>query len=145
MLFRSRKPFVVKIVGDYAWEQGRQRFGIDMSLDVFVKTKRVPYAVWFLRRIQTGVARRASVVIVPSEYLKNIVVLWGISADKVRVIYNATSRETLGTVPEAVVALPRPLVVTAGRLVSWKHIDGDRKSTRLNSSHIPLSRMPSSA
>ena len=24
-------------------------------------------------------------------------------------------------------------------------IDGDRKSTRLNSSHIPLSRMPSSA
>ena len=25
------------------------------------------------------------------------------------------------------------------------HYDGDRKSTRLNSSHIPLSRMPSSA
>ena len=25
------------------------------------------------------------------------------------------------------------------------HMDGDRKSTRLNSSHIPLSRMPSSA
>ena len=24
-------------------------------------------------------------------------------------------------------------------------VDGDRKSTRLNSSHIPLSRMPSSA
>ena len=28
-----------------------------------------------------------------------------------------------------------------GDLVKWK----DRKSTRLNSSHIPLSRMPSSA
>ena len=25
------------------------------------------------------------------------------------------------------------------------HVYGDRKSTRLNSSHIPLSRMPSSA
>ena len=25
------------------------------------------------------------------------------------------------------------------------YVDGDRKSTRLNSSHIPLSRMPSSA
>src|ERR1051326_9614913 len=30
----------------------------------------------------------------------------------------------------------------AGELL---HGDGDRKSTRLNSSHIPLSRMPSSA
>ena len=27
----------------------------------------------------------------------------------------------------------------------WLSIRGDRKSTRLNSSHIPLSRMPSSA
>ena len=26
-----------------------------------------------------------------------------------------------------------------------RYLEGDRKSTRLNSSHIPLSRMPSSA
>ena len=29
--------------------------------------------------------------------------------------------------------------------LSLSRYDGDRKSTRLNSSHIPLSRMPSSA
>ena len=29
--------------------------------------------------------------------------------------------------------------------VVWPHVSTDRKSTRLNSSHIPLSRMPSSA
>ena len=29
--------------------------------------------------------------------------------------------------------------------LSESFVDGDRKSTRLNSSHIPLSRMPSSA
>ena len=28
---------VVKIVGDYAWEQGQQRFGIKESLDDFIK------------------------------------------------------------------------------------------------------------
>src|ERR1051326_6113053 len=33
-------------------------------------------------------------------------------------------------------------MVAAGRKIRWV---GDRKSTRLNSSHIPLSRMPSSA
>ena len=30
-------------------------------------------------------------------------------------------------------------------LVAWNQGESDRKSTRLNSSHIPLSRMPSSA
>ena len=29
--------------------------------------------------------------------------------------------------------------------ITWNGLAGDRKSTRLNSSHIPLSRMPSSA
>jgi glycosyltransferase involved in cell wall biosynthesis len=29
-----RKPFVVKIVGDFAWEQGRQRFGITRTRTV---------------------------------------------------------------------------------------------------------------
>ena len=33
----------------------------------------------------------------------------------------------------------------AGSCVAGNNFDGDRKSTRLNSSHIPLSRMPSSA
>ena len=39
--------------------------------------------------------------------------------------------------------LAQPVVVIDGRLndAAWR----DRKSTRLNSSHIPLSRMPSSA
>ena len=31
------------------------------------------------------------------------------------------------------------------RLMVWSPSEEDRKSTRLNSSHIPLSRMPSSA
>src|SRR3989344_9578793 len=28
---KAKKPFVVKIVGDYAWEQGIQRFGITQT------------------------------------------------------------------------------------------------------------------
>ena len=35
-----RKSFLLKIVGDYAWEQGRQRYGVEGSLDDFV-SKRV--------------------------------------------------------------------------------------------------------
>ncbi|MBU6388635.1 glycosyltransferase family 4 protein [Patescibacteria group bacterium] len=121
---RAGKPFLVKIVGDYAWEQGQQRFGVTENLDEFVNTERVPFPVRWLRRIQTRVARGAAKVIVPSEYLKHIVTAWGIPEEDMEVIYNAVPLEELGTVPEAVATLPRPLIVTAGRLVPWKHMDG---------------------
>ena len=119
-----KKPFVVKIVGDYAWEQGRQRFGVTVSLDEFIKTKRVPFFVWLLRRVETGVARRARGVIVPSKYLREVIVAWGISPQKIHIIYNAAPIPAeVGTVPSTVEALPRPLVVSIGRLVPWKNIE----------------------
>ena len=74
-----RKPLVVKIVGDYAWEQGTQRFGITDTLDDFVvKPARHPF-VLLLRSTQRMVARRAKHIIVPSAYLKRIVTAWGIT------------------------------------------------------------------
>lgn len=121
---KLKKPFVVKIVGDYAWEQGQQRFGITQNLDEFVNTENVPFTVRLLRRIQTRVARSATRIIVPSEYLKGIVAAWGIPPEKIEIIYNAVSVDTIGEVPESVKKMSRPLVVTAARLVAWKGIDG---------------------
>jgi glycosyltransferase involved in cell wall biosynthesis len=121
---KAGKPFVVKIVGDYAWEQGQQRFGVTQNLDEFIKTKNVASPVRVFRLIQTHVAESATRVIVPSEYLKGIVMAWGILAEHIQVIYNAVPLEEIGWVPESLAALPRPLVVTAGRLVPWKHMTG---------------------
>lgn len=121
---KTGKPLVVKIVGDYAWEQGQQRFGVTADLDSFVKMSEVPLGVRVFREIQTYVARGASRIIVPSEYLKTIVVAWGIAAEKVSVIYNAVPLGELGIVPATVTTLSRPLAVTAGRLVPWKNVEG---------------------
>ena len=120
----ARKPFLVKVVGDYAWEQGTQRFGITETLDEFVERKKVPFAVRVLRSIQSRVAQKAVRVIVPSEYLKRIVMTWGVDLEKMQVIYNAVSLEEGGSAPSSVRALARPLIVTAGRLVPWKHVEG---------------------
>lgn len=120
---KADKPFVVKIVGDYAWEQGRQRFGITADLDGFVRTLQNNFFVRRLQTVQTRVARSAARVIVPSEYLKKIVMQWGIPAEKIEVIYNAVPDAPLGTVPSAVRALPKPLYVSIGRLVPWKGFD----------------------
>lgn len=122
---RAKKPFVVKIVGDYAWEQGCQRCGVSANLDEFVTLRDVPLLVRVLRYVQRRVAEGAARIIVPSDYLKRIVKTWGaIEDERFAVIPNVVSLEEMGTVPEAVTALPRPWVVTAGRLVPWKHIDG---------------------
>ncbi len=116
----SRKPFVVKVVGDYAWEQGRQRFGIATTLDEFVQTKHAPFPLNMFKWIQTRVAKSAKRVIVPSAYLQEIIETWGIPKQKITVIHNAIRAEAGGAVPPSVVALPRPLVISIGRLVPWK-------------------------
>ncbi|MDB4992523.1 MAG: putative glycosyltransferase, partial [Parcubacteria group bacterium] len=118
------KTFVVKIVGDYAWEQGVQRFGIKDSLDTFVRKGRVPFAVATLRAVQTHVAKSATNVIVPSNYLKGIITAWGVAPSKIKVIYNAIELEEGGVVPEEVTRAASPKIVTIGRLVPWKRIEG---------------------
>lgn len=120
----ARKKFLLKVVGDYAWEQGRARYGVAEDLDTFITMRSAPLPVRVLRWVERFVARRATRVIVPSEYLKTIVRAWGVPEKRIEVIYNAVSVETLGSVPAQVIALPRPLYVTAGRLVPWKHVDG---------------------
>lgn len=115
---KARKPFVVKVVGDYAWEQGQQRFGVTQNLDDFVRTPDVPFSVRMLRRIQMRVARSATRVIVPSEYLKGIVATWGISQEKMEVIYNAVEVSVISTPPKE--RAPGFFIVSSGRRVPWK-------------------------
>lgn len=120
----ARKPFVVKVVGDYAWEQGVQRYGVAATLDEFILNKRVPVQVAFLRSVQTFVAKRAKVVLVPSEYLKRVALSWGVPEYKFAVIANAMRHEEAGTLPSEVRTLPYPHIVSVGRLVPWKNMQG---------------------
>jgi len=119
-----RKPLVVKVVGDYAWEQGTQRCGVTDTLDDFVaKPVRHPF-VLILRSIQRAVARHAKQVIVPSVYLKRIVMAWGIPEKKISVIYNALDiatdiREEKDEI-RALLDISGRAILSAGRLVSWK-------------------------
>ncbi len=130
------KRFVVKVVGDYAWEQGTQRFGIADTLDVFVLRKNLPFPVAFLRVIQRHVARSASLVIVPSKYLQKIVETWSIGSTPVAVIHNAVTVHTNATALS--VSLPsHPYVVTVGRLVPWKQFDKVIDAVAHARTHVP--------
>ncbi|MFB6181774.1 MAG: glycosyltransferase family 4 protein [Candidatus Magasanikbacteria bacterium] len=90
----SRTPYIMKIVGDYAWEQSRQRFGVDDLLDEF-QEKRYNWKVEFFRKLQSFVTKRAEKIITPSNYLKSIVEKWGVESSKISVVYNDVSVDTI--------------------------------------------------
>ena len=117
-----RKKFVVKIIGDYAWEQGMQRFGVTDLLDIFL-TKRYGFAVEILRLFERFSAKRASRVIVPSIYLKTVVQKWGVEGKLITVIYNAVSLPDVTYSFEdarRLVHINGYIILSVGRLVPWK-------------------------
>lgn len=125
--FFSKRTYWLKIVGDYAWEQGQQRFGVADSLDDFsAKKNGYAWPVIILKKIQLAVARRAKKIIVPSQYLKKIVgENWGIDPKKIEVIYNAfDGREIILNQAEARqelnLAPTDKILISVGRLVPWK-------------------------
>ncbi|MCK5027251.1 MAG: glycosyltransferase family 4 protein [Candidatus Pacebacteria bacterium] len=118
------KKFIVKIVGDYAWEQGRQRYGVEDSLDDFV-TQKKQYAlqVRVMRWVQRHVALSAYKIVVPSEYLKKIIALWGVDSKKIFIVYNAFEKVFVNKTREELrkkLEFVSPTILSVGRLVPWK-------------------------
>ena len=122
-----KKTFLLKIVGDYAWEQGTVRFGVKESLEEFSK-KSGGYGLFVkvLKFVQKRAAFGADLVIVPSKFLKKIVSNWGIPQQQIKVIYNSfdvpkniAKKEVLREMMD----LRGKVVVSIGRLVPWKGFD----------------------
>lgn len=116
------KPFVLKIGGDYAWEQAVQRFGVGELLDEFL-CKRYGFWVEALRIIQSLVGRGAGRVIVPSAYLKGVALRWGVREHRIRVVPNAYDPPSLVHSREEAqrrIGMTGTILVSAGRLVPWK-------------------------
>ena len=113
------KKFLVRVPGDYAWEQSRQRFDVTDELDEFQK-RSYGLRVGILRVVQHFVVRSARTVVVPSGYMKNIVTGWGVK--NISVIYSSIDLASAYELPKE-----RPegfLIVSSGRRVPWKHFDG---------------------
>ncbi|MEK7084337.1 MAG: glycosyltransferase family 4 protein [Patescibacteria group bacterium] len=111
------KPLAVKVVGDYAWEQGAERFGVNDGIDAFQKKRGYGFFVEMLRMIEQWVVRRADRVIVPSDYLKTIVRGWGARPDRITLIYNAID---IMSAEEIVKPEGEQWIVSVGRLARWK-------------------------
>lgn len=122
--FIARKPFLVRLGGDYAWEQGQQRFGLQETLDEYTKARKsAPFPVRVLAAIQSFIVKRARLVIAPSEYLKGIIATWGVDPSRIRVIYSALFPLEVNDTKTAIreqLNYTGTVITTVGRLVPWK-------------------------
>jgi len=113
------KKFILKIVGDYAWEQWQQKENAKFITPTEFQNKKLDFVTELRRNVERWVARCAQRIIVPSEYLKKIVSMWGVKPEKICVIYNSFDASGVS----GKLNLSGFNIVSAGRLVSWKGFD----------------------
>ena len=113
-----RRPVVVKVVGDLIWERARNQGATDLLLDDFNRAP-LPFKWRLLRALQAWYMRRADRIITPSRYLAGVVAGWGVSRDRIDVVYNATKTGKPKPTPIA----PDHDIVAVMRLVPWKGVD----------------------
>jgi glycosyltransferase involved in cell wall biosynthesis len=120
-----RAPFVVKLAGDPAFERSLRRGLYRGSLDGFQAARLDPRGA-ALRRWRTLTVKRAAHLLCPSEYLRSVVISWGIAPDRVSVLPNAMPpppelppRDEL----RAAFGVEGPLLAFAGRLTRAKALD----------------------
>ncbi|MFH1457410.1 MAG: glycosyltransferase family 4 protein [Patescibacteria group bacterium] len=127
----TAKRLIVKIVGDYAWEQARLTHKTEQGIDDWQKNPKYKEVMVgksrLLINMQKAVVKTADKVIVPSHYLKKIVVGWGAKEDSIEVIYNNVSlpdpvEASKGEVKQQI-SVSGNILISVGRLVPWKGFD----------------------
>ena len=83
----ARRPLVVKLVADEAYERERRTGRFAGTLEQF-QTERGGLRVRLLRATRTAALRRASRVLVPSAYLRAIALGWGLDPARTTVVAN---------------------------------------------------------
>jgi glycosyltransferase involved in cell wall biosynthesis len=83
----ARRPLVVKLVADEAYERAKRRGLYDGTLDDFQRHRGGP-AVRALRATRNLLLSRVHHLVCPSEYLAGLAVSWGVPRDRVTVLPN---------------------------------------------------------
>jgi glycosyltransferase involved in cell wall biosynthesis len=121
----ARRPYVVKLTADPAFERSRRRGLVEGDVEGFQGGGGGPIAS-VLRRARNAELRRAAHVFCPSAYLRELVLSWGVPAERVSVLPNPAPdvpelpprdelRRSLG--------LNGATLAFAGRLTAQKSLD----------------------
>jgi len=118
-----KKRLILKVVGDAAWESYANRVNGFDNIEIFQR-KKYDFFTELIRETRSFVAKNADKIITPSHYLKGIISDWGVSKEKIEVIYNALgSSVDLDVSKEQAqnrIEIKGNIILSIGRLCSWK-------------------------
>jgi glycosyltransferase involved in cell wall biosynthesis len=138
-----RAPRIAKVVGDIAWERAIRKAWIPQTTDIDdFQTRAYDNLLAELGKAQRArIAQSMDAIVVPSAYLKRMVVGWGVPERKVHVVYNALPKHESGGKLDAIhgvrthmgstqtdaravlgLAADEPFLLTAARLTPWKGV-----------------------
>ncbi|MFQ5456695.1 MAG: glycosyltransferase family 4 protein [Nitrospirota bacterium] len=122
-----RKPIIMKIAGDFAWEYSITHNLVRDNIDDFQVKKYSP-RVELMKSIQRFYVKNAKVIITPGNYLKKMISNWGIEEEKIKVINNFIdidrySRPMSRNDAKKKIGINRKIILTIARLKPWKGID----------------------
>lgn len=117
----SRRPWIMRVSGDTAWERARNQGATSDSLDQF-QSRRYARRIEIWRTLQRWVARDADAVVAPSRYLASIIAGWGVRADRIHVVHSGVDLFTFHG-EDARHAQEGVSLVTIARFVNWKRLD----------------------
>ena len=114
-----RKKVIRKVVGDWAWERGRN---LNLTNDAFDEFQDKKHSLHLeIAKFSRGwTTKKADLVITPSKHLKSVVNKWGAENERIKVIYNGTDlfKENIDSSQKEYINL-----ITVGRLAPFKNID----------------------
>jgi glycosyltransferase involved in cell wall biosynthesis len=120
----GRRPYVIKLTADPAFERARRRRLVDGDVDEFQR-RDGGAAVRLLRLARDAELNHAAHVFTPSAYLRSLAIEWGVDPARVSVLPNpAPSVPSLAPRDELrrTLGFERPTVVFAGRLTAQKSL-----------------------
>jgi len=116
-----KRQYIMKIVGDSAWEYARNNSLTTLNIDEFQATNDLAPRVQAVRSQMRINVLNALYVYVPSAYLKHIVAGWGKEQDRVVVINNGVELVETKLVIRGNSSSLKILFV--GRVTNWKGVE----------------------
>lgn len=115
----KRFKYVAKVPGDIVWERARNNKITNLDIYDF-QAFELPHKYRVFRYLFTKSLKRASLVIVPSEGLFHLCILWGVPQSRLRLIQNSVDLSKFSTFKRDSFEFD---VLTVCRLVPWKGVD----------------------
>jgi len=118
-----KKRLILKVVGDAAWESYANRVDEFDNIEIFQR-KKYDFFTELIRKTRDFVVKNADKIITPSHYLKNIIFDWGVSKEKIEVIYNTSGSlvdlDISKKQAQNRIEIKGNIILSVGRLCSWK-------------------------